>query len=144
MVYDAGQAVDVEEGKKGEHDIAFIFGATLPGEVEGFAGFAHGHIGDNVRMAEHNALGMTSGARRVDEESEVLSRVNLSPSISICACDISDGREMFELVGRVFLVANQDDSVVRDASCLGSFSSDIQEGSLRCKCTCTRIFELKS
>jgi hypothetical protein len=70
-------------------------------------------------MCEHDALGMASGSRRVNQEGQVFRGVLCLCAPPLCrACGVDNAGEMLDCVRRVFLVTHDNNSVKWDADLL--------------------------
>lgn len=100
-------------------------------------------VGHNVQMCQAHALGQACGAGAVHQKDEVLLRVDVGLPEAGGEVDALDVAEVLELLGRVAVLADQDDAVVRDAGLLRGFNGSLEEGSLRDDGLGARVFELE-
>lgn len=138
------RTVNMEEWQECQKFVSFSSWSAFPAEVARLTCLAHQDIGHNVAMCEHNALGMSSSARRVHQECKIIGRVHLHPAIPRRARCVADACEVLCHVRRIAAVSNDNHTVLRNPNLLGCFPSNFYVWHLRNERFGSRVLELES
>jgi len=101
------------------------------------------YITHDIPMRKHHSFGQTSGARGVDQKSQIVHRIHLLLPPPRCATYVPDASKMLEPATGILVIAHQSDHVSAQAHHLTRTQHGIQEWTLGDDGTGSGIFELE-